>query len=149
MTEKETCWNISCVEVLMLEMKELKNLFQLNYDIILFSPMMIIHLKHPTLRSYHSRKGTPHSQRIPTVGDHKACHKNKDCTQTWISNYCVSKVSRFTSRHVSITFVYDQICLLENNILFFSIILFCSASLLSYLYFKIASWQCIFLLQCI
>lgn len=46
------------------------------------------------------------------------------------------------------TFVYDKICLLEN-ILFFSIILFCSASLLSYLYFKIASWQCIFLLQCI
>lgn len=59
----------------MLEMKKLKNLFQLNYDIILFSPMMIIHLKHPTLRSYHSRKGAPHSQRIPTVGDHKACHK--------------------------------------------------------------------------
>lgn len=37
--------------------------------------MMIIHLKHPTLRSYHSRKGAPHSQRIPTVGNHKACHK--------------------------------------------------------------------------
>lgn len=127
-------------------MKKLKNLFQLNYDIILFSPMMIIHLKHPTLRSYHSRKGAPHSQRIPTVGDHKACHKIRIVHKHEFPTIVFQKSPGL--RHVPITFVYDKICLLEN-ILFFSIILFCSASLLSYLYFKIASWQCIFLLQCI